>query len=81
MKRYTMTIDELEALKKAAATPGVFTGGILKGYNPAKAALEKLWQEMGERYGFDWETIQPVSGEPMEVFEAKEHELKATRER
>jgi len=71
MKRYTMTAEELEKLKKAAATPGVFTGGILAGYDPAKEAIEKLWREMGVRYGFDWETVQPVDGQPPRVFQAE----------
>ena len=59
--KYTMTQDEFDALKKAASIPGVFTGGILAGYNPARAASEKLWQKMGEKYGFDWNTVRAVS--------------------
>ncbi len=60
MTHYTMTQDEYDALVKAARTPGVFTGGILAGYNPARVASEKLWQEMGKKYGFDWTTVRAL---------------------
>ncbi len=70
MKQYTMTDEELVALKTAAATPGVF-GGPLAGYDPGRAASEKLWKEMGDRYGFVWETVASSGGDER-VFAAKE---------
>jgi hypothetical protein len=72
MQRYEMTTEELDALRKAASTPGVFVGGILKGYDPARAASERVWREMGRKYGFDWRSVRgPDSGEPKTVFYAK----------
>lgn len=71
MKRYTMTQEELDALHRAAVTPGVFLGGPLAGYNPARSASEKLWEEMGEKYGFLWETARAASGSGNDTFEAE----------
>lgn len=69
--RYRMTDEELGELLKAAQTPGVFTGGILAGYHPALAAIEKVWQRLGKKYGFDWRTARPVPGQLPVFFEAE----------
>ncbi len=71
MKRYTMTQEELESLYAAARTPGVFTGGVLAGHDPARSASEKVWQKIGERLGFQWRTVEPVAGAGNETFEAE----------
>jgi len=68
--RYTMTDDELGALRNAARRTGVFTGGVLAGFDPARAASEKLWKEMGEKYGFKWRTVRGSGGDP-KTFEAE----------
>ena len=53
--KYTMTQDEFDALAKA---------------NPARVASEKLWQEMGKKYGFDWKTVRATSGDNQMEFTA-----------
>lgn len=64
MKSYRMTQDELTELKKAAATPGVFTGGILAGYDPAGEASKVVWKKLAAKYGFVWDTARkPVAGD------------------
>ena len=69
--KYTMTEDELKSLVMAAQTPGVFLGGPLAGFDPARSASEKCWEVMGDRYGFDWRTVAPVAGEGNRVFTAE----------
>lgn len=61
-RRYTLDATDLADLQRAAQTPGVLLGGPLKGYEPAKAASDKVWQEIGERMGFRWATVKPVEG-------------------
>lgn len=71
MKRYVLTPDELRDLIEAARTPGVFLGGPLRGYDPAREASERAWQSLGERHGFDWRTVHPVAGMDDRYFEAE----------
>jgi exodeoxyribonuclease VIII len=61
MKRFEMNEQELTRLIKAAATPGVFQGGLLDGYNPAEVASNKEWETLGKKYGFDHSTVAPGS--------------------
>lgn len=71
MKGYEMNQGEYDALLEAAATPGVFTGGMLTGYSPAKHALEKVWSGMAARLAFKEGTMIPSkTGGPM-VFMAE----------
>jgi len=71
-KRFTMTEEEFKSLQEAARTPGVFLGGPLAGFDPARAASEDLWKKMGQKYGFRWQSVRPVAGQPQTVFEAEE---------
>ena len=71
MKTFCMTQDELEGLSQAARTPGVFLGGILQGYSPARSASDAIWRRLGDKYGFDWQTAKPVPGQPQHVFQAE----------
>ena len=68
--RYVMTEKELDTLYKAARTPGVFLGGVLAGYNPARSASEKVWKRLGKKYGFEWTSVRPIVGESDRVFQA-----------
>lgn len=61
MKRFEMNERELTNLIKAAATPGVFGGGILAGFNPAEVASKKEWETLGLKYGFNPDTAAPGS--------------------
>ena len=72
--RYRMTDEELNELLKAAQTPGVFTGGILAGYDPARAASEEVWQRLGDKYGFQWRTARSIPGQLPMFFEAEPKE-------
>lgn len=69
-KVFKMTKAELESLYAAAQTPGVFLGGPLAGYNPARERSEEIWKSLGDKYGFKWETVAPA-GRDQQIFLAE----------
>lgn len=81
---YEMTEDDLAKLLDAMKqTPVMFiTGGIPIGGSTQENA-NRAWQSLGEKMGFDYMTVQPISGKGNRFFTAiptETEEARAERE-
>ena len=74
-KEYEMNDEQLEALLDASRpTPVMFlSGGRPMGPSPRENA-NYAWKKLGDELGFNWHTVQPVSGKCQKHFTAVEKE-------
>ena len=70
-KEFEMTEQELgELLEACKPTPAMFlSGGMPMGGTPQENA-NRAWQHLGEKLGFDFMTVEPVSGKGQRHFTA-----------
>ena len=62
-KEFELTQEDLDSILEASKpTPVMYlSGGQLMGGTPQENA-NRAWQQMGEKYGFVWDTAQPIDG-------------------
>jgi predicted TIM-barrel fold metal-dependent hydrolase len=70
-KEFEMSKEELKELLEACRpVPAMFlSGGILMFGTPQENA-KRAWQRLGEKKGFDYMSVQPVSGKGQRFFTA-----------
>lgn len=76
---YEMTEDDLKTLLDACKpTPAIMIGG----YSPAtpQENANSAWANLGEKMGFDWNTVQPIQGKGTRFFSAVPTEPEKVRE-
>jgi uncharacterized Fe-S cluster-containing radical SAM superfamily protein len=76
---YEMTEDDLKELLKACQPTRVM---LIGGYNPPSPQenANRAWQKLGEKYGFDYQTVRPISGKGQRFFTAIPSENEAQKE-
>lgn len=85
---YEMTQESLEKILDACRpTPVMYlSGGVPLGGSPQENA-NRAWAELGERMGFDWNTVRPIEGKSSRFFTAvpletaEQHAERVARER
>lgn len=72
LKKYKMTPEELEEMKRIACMPviPIMNIGGWSGSERQNAA-DEAWQRLADKYNCFWETIEPVGGEGPEYFLAE----------
>jgi len=62
-KEYELSQEDLDSILDASKpVPAMYlSGGQLIGNTPQENA-NRAWKEMGKKYGFVWDTAQPVAG-------------------
>lgn len=72
-KEFEMTPDELKKILSACKpTPVMYLSGGTPMCNTPQENANAAWQALGKEKGFDWESVQPVSGKGMAFFTAEE---------
>lgn len=70
IKRFKMTDEEFkEILDACKPVPYMVVGGIPP--TSPQENVNRVWQSLGQKLGFQWDTARPVSGESNKVFEAE----------
>lgn len=71
-KEFEMTTEELDQMKAIAqstSTPVLKIGNVITGGEKQETAND-LWKRLGEKYGFVWDTAEPISGKGYQFFKA-----------
>lgn len=66
---YEMTEDDLAKILDASKPVPYIAVGNCPPSSPQENA-NRAWRELGERMGFDWQTVRPVQGKGQLVFSA-----------
>ena len=68
-KEFQMSDDELRQLAEIASQPVMFmSGGVLLFDHQQQA--NRVWKQMGDKYGFIWDTGESIPGKPARFFKA-----------
>jgi hypothetical protein len=71
-KEFEMTGEELEELLDACKpTPVMYLSGGTPMFKSPQENANYVWQRLGEKYGFKWDTVAPVPGKYMSHFTAE----------
>lgn len=73
-KEYEMTAEEFERIKAIAQEPAIPVmkiGNYWSG-NEKQDRANAFWQELGNKYGFEWDSAEGVPGKDPTFFTAKE---------
>lgn len=76
---YEMTKKDLEKiLDSCKPTPAILIGS----YSPAtpQENANRAWKSLGDKMGFDFETVRPIEGKSPQWFSAVPSETKAQKE-
>lgn len=71
-KEFEMTQDELNqmiAISQAKSMPVMKIGNVTTGDEKQESAND-FWKRLGEKYGFIWDTAEPISGKGYTFFKA-----------
>lgn len=68
-KEYQMTDDEFNRLREIAQTPVMLLSGGAPMFDHQEQA-NQVWKEMGDKYGFVWDTGESILGKPITFFKA-----------
>jgi hypothetical protein len=70
-KDYEMTEEDLmELLDAFKPTPAMFLSGGTPMFGTPQENANRAWQRLGEKMGFDYMTVQPISGKDQRHFTA-----------
>ena len=70
-KEFEMTKEELnELLEACRPTPAMYRSGGTPMFGTPQENPNTAWQRLGEKYGFDYMTVQPASGKGQRFFTA-----------
>lgn len=73
MKEYKLSDRELKELLEAIKPmPVMFASGGRPLFRGQQERANAAWRKLGEKMGFDFLTVQPVSGKSMHYFTAEE---------
>lgn len=56
MKKYQLTVEQLEKLGEAAKPQMIIVPGVI---STPQSRCNAIWQEIGEKMGFKWTTADP----------------------
>lgn len=64
MKNFEMTEEELDKMKSISQTktPVMKFGNYWSGLD-AQERANHFWKELAKKYGFEWDSVRPISGE------------------
>ena len=71
-KEFEMTQDELNqmiAISQGKSMPVLMIGSVVTGGEKQESAND-FWKRLGEKYGFIWDTAEPISGKGYTFFKA-----------
>ncbi len=71
-KEFEMTKDELDqmiAISQGKSMPVLMIGNVITGGEKQESAND-FWKRLGEKYGFLWDTAEPISGKEYTFFKA-----------
>jgi hypothetical protein len=76
---YEMTGDDLKELLEACQPTRVM---LIGGYSPSSPQenANRAWQKLGEKYGFDYQTVKPIPGKGQRFFSAIPSENETQKE-
>lgn len=70
-KEFEMTEEDLKELLEACRpAPAMFLGGGTPMFGTPQENANRAWQHLGEKMGFDYMTVQPISGKGQRHFTA-----------
>ncbi|HLJ97307.1 MAG TPA: hypothetical protein VKU02_29375 [Gemmataceae bacterium] len=71
-KEFEMSEDDLKELLKACKpTPVMFLTGGTPMFDSPQENANRAWQMLGDKLGFDYMTVKPVSGKGQRFFTAE----------
>jgi hypothetical protein len=76
---YEMTAEDLKNLLEACKPTTVMKIGNSTGSSPQENA-NRAWKKLGEKMGFDYRTVRPISGKGTQHFSAVPYENETQRE-
>ncbi len=62
-------LDQMIAISQAPSTPVLRIGNVTTGSEKQESAND-FWKRLGEKYGFVWDTCEPISGKGYTFFKA-----------
>lgn len=65
-QQFELTQDDFNILKEIFNLPHRMGRGIL---------FKQAWESFGDKYGFDWQSVEPISGNP-KAFTAEPKDIK-----
>jgi hypothetical protein len=71
-QEFEMTADEFERIKAIAQRPAIPVmkiGGVITGDEKQDDA-NSFWKDLGNKYGFEWDSAEGVSGKGYTFFKA-----------
>jgi hypothetical protein len=66
---YEMTEEDLQIILDACKLTPVMMIGSYTGSSPQENA-NRAWRSLGEKMGFEWDSVQPIDGKGMRFFTA-----------